>query len=357
VVEGIQQPEVVEVCDVLEIAVDVHNAGGKPGECSVEWWITDESGISIISDIAPVPLLDPCDRTKVALPPLHVGTDLPPAPVLFVYAMACCDTEPFVCEMALVEPGCVLYETTPDAYMLLLSSIGGGAADEPLPSPSIAEWEICYGPKQTGSVYRALTIDSTTWDFYPYCAANSSGPPLNYVTINVVWQSGAGDGSGTLYVEGPGIDVDLDGETDESGTAWTIGDGSEDPAGSALVSLPLQADVYSSTTQGDPTNPATWGGLVMSLPLDFEFTTAVSTNHVTDNYEVATPGVALDCNTVSSGPGVPFAETGGSLPYVGTDATMVCTMGIVDAMALGVFELDVQVMLEWPITPGTPGVP
>jgi len=239
-----------------------------------------------------------------------------------------------------------------EGEMYLWTSMSGAAPEEPEPSPAICGFDTLVSTATyAGSTYREIVIPSDSWWWTPVCS-DEPIPMLNYVTIEVVWQDGAGDGDGELYVTEDGIDVDISGETTETGTVLTWGNASDDPAGSAWVHLPLQANTYSSPTLPDPENPATWGSLILPVPMDMYYTTAVSTNHVTDAWEASTPGYALNCSTVTGGPGAPFAEAGGPAPYVGTSGTIVATGGLLDMTVLGFIELDVQYMMELTLTPG-----
>jgi len=72
-VTGIQQPTLVQPCEMLSIAVDVHNAGDKPlGPTPVTLTITNEGGTVVYSATEPTGTLAPCVTAKVAFPPVHV---------------------------------------------------------------------------------------------------------------------------------------------------------------------------------------------------------------------------------------------------------------------------------------------
>jgi len=350
VVTGIQQPEVVEPCEELVVAVDVHNVGGKPGECQVEVWLTDEYGEPIAGPFFElVPLLVPCETIKIPIVIGHVEPWWPP--IVVVWAVSCCG-EPFECPITVLKPVPPIdYEA--DGVMLLWTSMAGAPAEEPMPSPAICGFTIEYGDVQSTSPdFRALTIPAGSWWWFPYCGIEPV-EMLGYATINVIWDPAHPEGGdGRVYVTEQGQDVDVAGETTEAGTVITYGDGDADPAGSANIHLYLQADVYSQQVgPADPMDPSTWGALVLPIPIEFYFTTEMATNHVTDTAEPATPGVALTCVTVSEGPGTPFAATGGPAPYVGTSATIVATGGLLDLIVLGFVELDVQYQMNLPITP------
>jgi hypothetical protein len=90
---------------------------------------------------------------------------------------------------------------------------------------------------------------------------------------------------------------------------------------------------------------------VLSFPMDLYFTTATASNHATDSWEMPSQGIALNCHTVVSGPGTPFALDGGAiLPYVGTGAQVVAAGAVLDKVALGL-ELDAQYKMELALTP------
>ena len=146
--------------------------------------------------------------------------------------------------------------------------------------------------------------------------------------------------------------MDVHGETTEAGTELTWGNGVEDAAGSAWVHLSLEVCLYSAFEgPPDPDDPSTWGTLVLCVPVDFYFSTATRSNHVSDVPEEETPGVALDCHTVVQGPGTPFAEGGGPAPYVGTTGGMVATGGVLDLIVLGFVELDQQFEINLELAP------
>ena len=87
-------------------------------------------------------------------------------------------------------------------------------------------------------------------------------------------------------------------------------------------------------------------------------TTAEASNHVQDVAEAQRPAVALNCHTVPAAAysplfplvGTPFAETGGLVPYVGTDGTIVGATGGIDYVVFGMLEVDFQVEFSWDLT-------
>jgi len=368
-VTGIQQPEMIEVCDILEVGIDIHNAGGKTGECFVEWWLTDEGGAPLVPPVEgfidPVGPLAPCETEKVAVYIGHVGTDIPPMPLIVVNAVGCCG-DPVACPIMVVEaPYSATYYSDPaTSYMVLASSLGGAELD-PLDPPSVTPmqlmFDVDYSGKQTGSVYRDLTIPYTSWSMVPYSAAESV-PTLNYVTITVDWD-GSADGAGELYLEGGDVDyvsniIDPAGMDD-----WyqqiTWGDGSDDPAGSAWMRFDLLATVWSNFVgPTDPCDDTTWGTGVLPVPMELFMTTAEAQGHVQDFAEAQRPAIALDCHWVPDATysptvplvGAPFADTGGLLPYVGTDGTVVGATGGVDYVVFGMLEVDFQVEFYWDLT-------
>ena len=377
-VTGIQQPDMVEVCDMLEVGIDIHNAGGKPGECFVEWWLSDEGGTPLDPPVGgiidPVGPLNPCETDKVPVLIGHVGDDIPPLPVIVVNAQGCCG-EPVSCPIDVVEPPYdVTYYTDPaTSYMVLASSMSGAAIDPedpPAATPNQAKFDVQYSGKQAGSVYRDLTIP---WDSFQMIAysAQESVDMLNYVTISVDWD-GTTDGDGKLYVETGGAspapdngDVDVVSNIidppamDDWYQTITWGDGTVDPNGSAWMRLYLLATVWSSFTgPTDPCDDSTWGSAVLPVPLEVYMTTAEASNHVEDQAEAQRPGVALDCHTVPDAVysptiplvGTPFAEAGGLLPYVGTPGTIVGATGGIDYLVLGFVEVDFQVEFYWDVS-------
>jgi len=63
-VVGIQQPAEVTVGDPLDIAVDVHNAGDKPGSSTITLQIKNEAGSLVYSQPLDTPVVDPCETDK-----------------------------------------------------------------------------------------------------------------------------------------------------------------------------------------------------------------------------------------------------------------------------------------------------
>ncbi len=104
VVTGIQQPESIEVCEMLTISVDIHNAGGKPGACEVYVEVLDEFGIPVASPPAPVPTgtMAPCDTDKIVFNLGHVEESWVPG--VTVLAWACDQMEPFSCPIVVPPP-------------------------------------------------------------------------------------------------------------------------------------------------------------------------------------------------------------------------------------------------------------
>jgi hypothetical protein len=296
-----------------------------------------------------------------------------------VNAVGCCG-DPVTCPIQVVEPPYdVTYYTDPaTSYMVLASSMSGAPidpADPPAPTPNEAKFDVIYGAKQAGSVYRDLTIPYTSWQMTPYSAQESVNM-LNYVTISVDW-SGTTDGDGKLYVETGGAspapdngDVDYLSNILDTGPSpepvppvftqqMTWGDGTVDPNGSAWMRVYLLATVWSSFTgPTDPCDPLTWGSPALGVPLELFLTTGEAENHVEDLAEANRPGVGLHCHTIPDAAysptiplvGAPFAEAGGLLPYVGTPGTIVGATGGVDYLVLGFVEIDFQVEFYWDVS-------
>ncbi|MCK4221946.1 MAG: metallophosphoesterase, partial [Dehalococcoidia bacterium] len=98
-VEGIQQPDQIAVCDELSVAVDVHNWGGKPGECDlITLWIEDAMGSPLVGPITvPTGIIDPCETVKIPFGPWHVDESWMPG--VTVWASSCCG-DPVHCPIA-----------------------------------------------------------------------------------------------------------------------------------------------------------------------------------------------------------------------------------------------------------------
>jgi len=107
IVTGIQQVASIPVCEELTVGVDVHNAGGKPGECTVFVTIVDPADpmTPLVGPImAPIPALAPCETAKVAVNLGHVEESWPST--VWVGAWSC-DQNPltgFICELEIVPP-------------------------------------------------------------------------------------------------------------------------------------------------------------------------------------------------------------------------------------------------------------
>jgi predicted ribosomally synthesized peptide with SipW-like signal peptide len=369
VVEGIQQPEEVSPCDSLMVSVDVHNAGGKPGECTVECGVWDvDGGVWFITPtVQDVPLLNPCDRQQIDFDFGHVDETWPRD--IEVVAQACCG-DPYRCPITVVKPvPPTTYYTNPEtSYMCLAYQMNGDpediTIDPPAASPAMVWFDMSYGDEQSGSTYRELTIDKDSFYWFPLCANETAGM-LQYVTINVKWSDTAGDGTGKLYTEVGGAspapddgDVDYHSEVYETGPVVTWGNASNPNLdGSAYVHCDIVAEIWSSPTQGDPCDSGSWGAPVLNVPLDLYMTTGQADCHMDEdgtngNYE------NLNCHTVPDPAysvhvplvGAEFAETGGDAPYCGTPGTMVGATGGVDLKVFGFVEIDFQVEFYWELS-------
>jgi uncharacterized repeat protein (TIGR02543 family) len=150
------------------------------------------------------------------------------------------------------------------------------------------------------------------------------------------------DASGTLYLANGVGDVDVSSTTNNTTTSYVMGDGTADPAGSALAPFALNgtADIYAAGT-GPPDPPAG----VMSLPMTIRMTTANSSSTAIN------PGWAINGSTVNA-TGVPFDQNGtyALADYTGTNGTLVAT-----ACGLGVefagSTIDFQCVFIWPLEP------
>jgi len=102
VVTGIQQPETAYVCDMLTLAVDVHNAGGKAGSGSVTLWVEDSIGGMLVPPMTvDTAVLAPCQTVKIPFGPFHVDETWMPGVV--VKATSTGTVVPVVCEIAVSE--------------------------------------------------------------------------------------------------------------------------------------------------------------------------------------------------------------------------------------------------------------
>jgi len=145
-VTGIQQPEEVMICDELVVAVDVHNAGGKPGECSVDVWVEDQGGATIAGPWnQAVPMLAPCDTEKLPFTIGHVDETWEPG--IVVWAESCCG-DPVSCPIVVIpipppeppvpEPCCwCIYEAT----YYECGSVAHPEPCEDMPEPGVTEFD------------------------------------------------------------------------------------------------------------------------------------------------------------------------------------------------------------------------
>jgi hypothetical protein len=101
VVTHIQQPETALVCDMVTLAVDIHNIGGKPGSCTVEWMILDSMGAQLAGGTIPTGVVAPCQTVKIPLGTFHVDPNWVPG--VTVVAVGCCG-EPVVCPITVEAP-------------------------------------------------------------------------------------------------------------------------------------------------------------------------------------------------------------------------------------------------------------
>ncbi|MFA5367890.1 MAG: hypothetical protein WC333_08430 [Dehalococcoidia bacterium] len=120
----------------------------------------------------------------------------------------------------------------------------------------------------------------------------------------------AEDAVGVLYVEAIKGDVDMSSHSTAGQSPIqvdTYGDGTMDPAGSMLIKLVLVGNFDTSVGQKG------------TLPFGLTFTTGKTNNtvHITNNPK-------FDGTYIES-EGVPFAQSGGVAPYVGTAGTIVTT--------------------------------
>ncbi len=241
-------------------------------------------------------------------------------------------------------------EIPPDWWKMQVDAVGTIAQAEaaftftpdvypPVPVPSNSSYELWVNTTVTDG-YRALSIPMDS--FY-------SLPLVIWDDILEGWRTTelvmSDDGDGKLYVEADVGDVDVSSVTTEAGTVYTFGDDSNDPAGSALVHLPLQANVWLMVGAEEPPDPldnTTWtqegGGIILVVPLDMYMTTAHSENLVTEE----SPLNWFDGKTLEAD-GVPFAiGDGDPADYVGTTGTVVATGAALDLLVAGTIPVDVQ---------------
>lgn len=227
-------------------------------------------------------------------------------------------------------------------------SMGGGAPDDypPVPVASESSYELWVNKTVTDG-YRALSIPKDSFSSLPVVSWNAV--PSGWRTTELVMTA---DGDGKLYVEPNVGDVNVSSVTTlvegVSYTNYTFGDGFNDTVGSALVHMPLQANVYLQTgDKPDPLDPTTWGALLLDVPLDMYMTTAHTENIVDE------PGSWFYEKPPLGANGEPFAETGpGSpAPYVGTTGK-VAASGAVLKVYMGL--IDVQFVSVQTSSPAAP---
>ncbi|MBW2673007.1 MAG: hypothetical protein JRD89_06260 [Deltaproteobacteria bacterium] len=236
----------------------------------------------------------------------------------------------------------------------LAQSATGRAPEDypPLPEPSESSYELWVSTTVTDG-YRALSIPMDSYYSLP-SASFDDVTLMAWITTELVMTA---DGAGKLYVE-PGMgDVDVFSVTTEAETVNTFGDGTADPAGSALIELPLMAHTYiqddtvTYPPEGDgpdPTKPEQWGEPLLDVPLYMYLTTAHTENIVDE------PGVWFYGQDPLGADGVPFAEAGGPAPYVGTTGTVVASGAVLDLKVFGVLRVDVQFVAVNEISPVAP---
>lgn len=152
------------------------------------------------------------------------------------------------------------------------------------------------------------------------------------IDSTVAWAL-AGDAVGTLCVADGAVDVDVF-ATSTSGakpaTAYVIGDGTPDAAGSLQAYLPMSVEFESL-------------GISSVWPMDAYITTGHSYSYINS------PDRAIDGSEME-GEGEPCSRDGGIVPYVGAPCTIVLTGAIIDRRIFGVY-VDVQFMAEMRIAP------
>jgi hypothetical protein len=72
VVTGIQQPQTIQICEDLVVAVDIHNAGDAPGGGQLVAGVVLEDQTPLAASGAVVPEMAPCDTDKIVIDFGHV---------------------------------------------------------------------------------------------------------------------------------------------------------------------------------------------------------------------------------------------------------------------------------------------
>jgi hypothetical protein len=326
-------PNPVVFCNDVTISVTVTNNGNIEGTIHVE--VTVDSTKVIDQDVT----LDP-DESVTLTYTFH--------PDAGSYTVSC-DGLPPVTLVVTLPPEW----WTPDGgwWKIPVESVGamtlwmsmGGAPPDPnpaVPAPSYSTYELWVSTTiSSGSAeWRELVVPQASY-WAPIVPVYSEAMSA---WITMIFSLTA-DGTGSLYVNAEG-DVDYAGETTHAGTALTWGDLTLDPAGSAKIYMPMQVEVYMSSTEPPPDGP--YGTKVATIPMASWSTTATCSNHVTE----AAPMNWLDNHTVA-GMGVPFAAAGGPAPYVGTVGTL-CGTGAALDLSLLWYSVDVQFVGTNMIIPG-----
>jgi predicted ribosomally synthesized peptide with SipW-like signal peptide len=105
---GIQQPEAVQECELVDIAVDVKNTGGVAGECDLIVTVTDPTGYVIGTATVPTGMVEPLETVKVPVfDDLHIPVTDPPIATPYIVTVSvidCCTGEEVICEIAVTDP-------------------------------------------------------------------------------------------------------------------------------------------------------------------------------------------------------------------------------------------------------------
>ena len=182
---------------------------------------------------------------------------------------------------------------------------------------------------------RTFTMKATSFSMTPIFFPNF-GFPFPGLGLSLTLNLDR-DSVGTLYTAGGTGDVDVSSLTtagQDPSTVTTIGDGTPDAAGSELSPVMLNGTAY--TVLGSRYSK------IAQLALTGYMTTGESKNQVLDP---AHPASVFNGSTVMSS-GIPFAQTGGPYPYVGTSGKLVMTVALIG-------EESFQVVIELDLSPKT----
>ena len=110
VVTGIQQEPEMTVCEEYVVGVDIHNAGGKPGECELNVYVLNAVNPMVpLRALGPFPtgMLLPCETTKIPVNIGHIDEEwlsLPQGLIIASFACAQDVYAAFPCPVVVIPP-------------------------------------------------------------------------------------------------------------------------------------------------------------------------------------------------------------------------------------------------------------